>query len=443
MMRIPAGFILGIALAVQADWPCFLGATRDGKSAETGLNPDLTTASVRWSHPRGESYSAPSIRCGRLVLHGRFQGLEKVDCLDAATGTLLWSNETPTTYTDRFRYLSGPRATPAIDGERVYTLGAQGVLSCLRLVDGALLWRRSLRDEFGVGEDFFGFCSSPLVEGDSLILNLGAGTCVVALDKFSGATRWIADDPWGRSYATPVAATVHGQRVLFVFAGGESSPPSGGLLCLDAVTGRIFSRFPWRSPRYSSVNASTPVVSGTRVFVSSSYDVGGVMLDVQPDFTLKEIYRTKAYASHWATPILHNGYLYGFANNKLTCMDWATGTRVWREVIKIDADAPDVEGGSGRGADLYREPPGNAGFGIGSLIYSDGKFLCLGENGLLAWLDLSPDGVRILSSVRLFHAEQAWTAPVLSDGRAYLCQNLPDAENPPRLICVDLVARED
>jgi hypothetical protein len=94
---------------------------------------------------------------------------------------------------------------------------------------------------------------------------------------------------------------------------------------------------------------------------------------------------------------------------------------------------------SGRGIDQYREPPGESGFGIGSLILADGHFLCLGENGLLAWLDLSPAGCRILSSTRLFTADQAWTAPVLSDGRVYICQNLPDSgKSGARLICLDL-----
>jgi outer membrane protein assembly factor BamB len=111
--------------------------------------------------------------------------------------------------------------------------------------------------------------------------------------------------------------------------------------------------------------------------------------------------------------------------------------RVWRKVLKLEGGGSPVEG-RGHGADQYREPPGEAGFGIGSMLYVDGRFLCLGENGLLAWLDLSPEGCRILSSTRLFNAEQAWTAPVLSDGRAYICQNLPDPGNSPRLICIDL-----
>ena len=194
---------------------------------------------------------------------------------------------------------------------------------------------------------------------------------------------------------------MHGRRVLFVFAGGESSPPVGGLLCLDPVTGKIIFRFPWRSPRHASANASTPVVSGTRVFISSSYDVGGVMLEVQPDFSFKEVYRTKAYASHWATPILHEGHLYGFANNKLVCMNWKTGERVWRIVPKLAGENFQSLEGSGRGADRYRPPPGEDGFGIGSLIYADDHFLCLGENGLLAWRRAPHRAARTRSQPRL------------------------------------------
>jgi outer membrane protein assembly factor BamB len=430
--------ILILLPAAHADWPRFLGAGRDGKSAEPGLEKELSRAGVVWAHSRGESYSAPSISGNRLIHHTRFQGLEKIECLDTATGGLLWSDGVPTTYRDRFNYLNGPRASPAIDGDRVYTLGVQGILDCHRLQDGKLLWRRKLGEEFGVDTDFFGFACSPLVEGHSVVVNLGMKKCVAAFDKSTGETRWVSGDQWGRSYASPVAATMHGRRVLLVFAGGESSPPVGGLLCVDPTTGKIHDRFAWRSPRHASANASTPVVSGNRVFISSSYDVGGVMLEVRPDFTFKEIYRTKAYASHWATPILIDGFLYGFANNKLVCMDWATGERVWRSVPQVGSAEFQPLEGSGRGADRYRPPVGDGGFGIGSLIHADGHFLCLGETGLLAWMDLSPDGCIILSSVRLFTADQTWTAPVVSNGRAYICQNLPGIGTEPRLICLDL-----
>lgn len=439
--------IWAAALSAQpADWPQFLGPARNGTSAETGVQTDLSNAVILWTHPRGESYSAPSVSGNRLIQHTRFpfglaqgkQPLEKVECLDVTTGDVLWSDETPVTYRDRFGYLSGPRASPSIDGDRVYTLGVQGTLSCHQLNDGTLLWRRNLIKEFELDTEFFGFTPSPLVEGNSVFINLGMKQCVAAFDKLTGETRWISGNQWGRSYASPVAVTLHGKRMLLVFAGGESSPPVGGLLCLDPADGKITDRISWRSPRTSSVNASTPVISGNRVFISSSYDVDGLMLEVQPDFTFKEIYRTKAYASHWATPILVDGFLYGFANNKLVCMNWETGERVWRIIPKTGEKIfQTLENRSG-GADRYRPPPGKDGFGIGSLIYVDGKFLCLGENGLLAWLDLSPDGCEIISSTRLFTAEQTWTAPVLSNGRLFVCQNLPDGEIPPRLICLDL-----
>jgi len=388
---------------------------------------------------KGESYSAPSIGDGRLIFHHRVSAVEQVECIGAETGELLWSDSYPTRYKDRFNYLNGPRSTPFIDGARVYTLGVEGVLSCFNIKSGTVLWRRKLADEFDLEQDFFGFASSPLIEGDSVILNLGMKKCVAALDKYTGKTKWISGDQWGRSYATPIVATMRGKRVLFVFAGGESDPPVGGLLCLDPDSGKIYFRFPWRSPRHTSVNASTPVVSGNWVFISSSYDVGGAMLEVQPDFSYKLIYETKALASHWATPILYEDHLYGFANNKLTCMEWKTGRRVWRKVLELESgkESPAPES-TGRGADQYREPPGDNGFGIGSLIYVDGHFLCLGENGLLAWLDLSPRGCHIISATRVFNAEQTWTAPVLSNGLIYINQNLPGEDTPARLICLDL-----
>ncbi len=443
-MRVWVLMFMAAAAPVWAAWPQFLGANRDGKGTSAGLETNLLNARWVWTCARGESYSAPSISGGRLFHHTRFQGVEKIECLDSKTGRRVWSDEYTVAYQDRFNYLTGPRASPSIDEGRVYALGVQGMFSCYQANEGKLLWRRDLMKQFDLDTGFFGFASSPLVVADSVVVNLGMGKCVASFDALTGETRWVSGNQWGRSYASPVAATMYGKRIVFVFAGGESNPPVGGLLCLDPGTGRIYDRFAWRSPRELSVNASTPVVEGNRVFISSSYDVGGVMLEVLPDFTFKEIYRTKAYASHWATPILVDGFLYGFANNKLVCMDWQTGERVWRTVPKVgNAEFQSLEG-SGRGADRYRPPVGEDGFGIGSLVYAGGHFLCLGENGLLAWMDLSPEGCKILSHVRLFNAGQSWTAPVLDNGLVYICQNLPDLGNSePRLICIDLTTENE
>lgn len=440
--------------AMVDDWPCFLGPTRDGKTRETGLLAKFIPARqgqpdplLLWSSARGESYTAPSIEGKRLIHFFRRENREIVDCLQADSGKRYWSSACPTTYRDRFGYLNGPRASPAIDGGCVFTLGVQGDLQCLDLATGHLYWRRRLAREFVANEGFFGFSCSPLIEGELVIINMGLGKCVAAFEKQSGALRWVSGSQWGRSYATPVAATVHERRKLLVFAGGMTKPPIGGLLCLDPITGSINSRFPWRSGRQFSVNASTPVVSGSRVFISSSYDVHGAMLEIKPDFTLEVVYRTKAYSSHWATPVLHDGHLYGFSNNKLTCMDWKTGARLWRKTISVgDNSGKDVADDEGlpsptaRGAERYRDSPGKRGFGIGSLIRADGRFLCLGETGLVAWLDLSPQECRVLSMRRLFYSDQTWTAPVLSRGLLYIAQNRADGNTPPRLLCYDLRA---
>jgi len=439
--------------AILSDWPCFLGPTRNGISPETELLqkfspwvPGQSDPLLVWALSKGQSYSAPSIKNGRVVYCHRIGSTEVTECLDAETGDLFWSSTNPTDYVDRYGYLNGPRATPAIDGDRVYTLGAQGVLSCLDLRSGHLYWQTALAAEFDLDQGFFGFSTSPLIEANLLILNLGRGHTVAAFDKLNGKLEWSSGNQWGRSYATPVAATMFGKRLVFVFAGGNTKPPVGGLLGLDPQSGHIHFHFPWRSNRYFSANASSPLVSGNQVFVSSSYDIEGALLEIESDFTHQVVYQGKSFGSHWMTPILYKAYLYGFANSQLTCMEWATGKRMWRQSVKL----PDKGGrdgpknlGTGRAADQYREPPGRRGFGIGSLIHVDGRFLCLGETGLIAWLDLSPKGCRILSARRLFTASQTWTAPVISHGLLYVTQNLPDQQNPPRLLCYDLRAGHD
>ncbi|MDF7822432.1 PQQ-like beta-propeller repeat protein [Pontiellaceae bacterium B12227] len=425
-------------LMVFADWPQFLGPNRDGKQlTSSSLSRCADQLQVIWESPRGESYSAPSTAEGKLIHFYRAGNMERVECLDAETGSQLWVNTFRTTYRDRFHYLNGPRSTPCIKDDRVYTLGAQGILSCLQLESGQVLWRRNLVADYDITTEFFGFATSPLIEGDSIIINLGMKKSMVAFDLLTGDDQWMAGEQWGRSYASPMAATVYGKRVLLVFAGGESSPPVGGLICADPDTGTVHDRFAWRSPRHASVNASTPVVSSNRVFISSSYDVGGVMLEIQPDLSFREVYRTKAYSSHWATPILVDGYLYGFSNNKLVCMNWETGERIWRMVPKVGNAAFRTLEARGGGANRYRPPPGQDGFGIGNLTYVDDRFLCLGENGLLAWMKLSPEGCEVISWARLFTAEQTWTAPVVSNDRIFICQNLPEiGKKEARLICL-------
>ena len=428
---LPAGF-------AASDWPAFYGPTYDFVSPETNLQVGLGGAprgrndpQPLWEMRKGDGYSAPAVAGRRLVAFHRLGDREVVECLDAEAGGLLWTADCPTTYRDRFGYNSGPRASPVIAAGRVYTYGAQAKLQCLDLGTGHLYWRRDLAGEFGANEGFFGVATTPLVDGGLVIVNVGAkgGPCVAAFDAATGRLRWGSGRQWGAGYASPIPATLHGKRVVFVFAGGYSRPPTGGLLCLDPAGGAIHWRLPWRSRRVASVNASSPVVVGDRVMISSIYDVGAVLLQVKPDLTRQTVWTSKRYASHWMMPIVRGGYVYGFAEDLLICLDWRTGGQVWRS--KVTWPAPPA---------AKADPPATVGIGRGSLLWADGRFLCLGETGWLCWLDLTPKGMNILARARLFRARQTWTAPVLIRGLLYVMQNAPDAfaQTPPRLLCYDL-----
>ncbi len=291
--------------AVVQDWPAFLGPTHDGVSGEQGLLKQWPEGgpSLVWEMEVGSGYSSPSVVGEKLVFFHRVDDRDVVECLEATTGKRYWRFAYPTDYEDRYGYSNGPRASPVIDGEYVYTLGAQGKLHCLNLETGTVVWKRDLAEEYRLIPGFFGIGTTPLIEGRLLIVNVGAleGPNVVAFDRMTGEPAWRAGDQWGASYASPVPAVVHGQKRVFVFAGGERSPPVGGLLCINPADGRIDFRFPWRSRTYESVNASCPVVVGDQVFISASYRTGSALLKVMPDFTHSVEWKTNDVGLHHGT----------------------------------------------------------------------------------------------------------------------------------------------
>lgn len=420
--------------AVAGDWPFFLGPTHNAVSPETPLTRDLPPALV-WEFAKGVGYASPTVAGRRLVLPHRIGDEEVIECLDAETGASRWRFRYPTVFEDRYGYNNGPRSSPTIDGDRVYTMGAEGKLHCLELATGETIWRRDLRADYKVPQDFFGTASTPLVEGSLLIVNVGApgGPCVVGYDKETGEEAWRAGTEWGPSYASPVPATVHGERRVFVFAGGESSPPTGGLMSIDPANGSVDFTFPWRSRTVESVNASCPVVFDNKVFISASYRTGGALLEVLPDFTHRVVWTTQEFGLHFNTPIHRDGYLYGFDGRNepdasLACVEAATGRIVWREIPEWTETI--------RGREVI------AGTYRGCLMAVDGAYLCLGELGHLLWMDLTPDGYREISRAWLFAARESWALPVLSRGLLYVGQNTRDIVDGtgPRLLCYDLRA---
>ena len=421
--------------AVTHSWTSFLGPSHNAVSTETPLRRELPPPLV-WELAKGSGYASPAIVGDRLLFLHRLDQEEVVECLHAETGASRWRFRYPTAYEDRYGYNNGPRSSPVIDRDRVFTVGAEGKLYCLDVETGETVWTRDFQAEYGVTQDFFGTASTPLVEGEVLVVNVGGprGACVVGFDTATGRERWRAG-AWGPSYASPVPATVHGQRRVIVFAGGESQPPGGGLLSLDPTTGAVDFTVSHRSRTYESVNAACPVVFDNHVFISASYRAGGVLIEVHPDFTYSVVWTTQDFALHFNTPIYRDGYLYGFdgrnqGDASLACVEAATGRVVWREVPTW-TETFEQNG---------RTQESVLGTARGSLLAVDGQFVCLGEFGHLIWMDLTADGYTEVSRTWLVAARESWTLPVLSRGLLYVTQNTRELITgaPPRLLCYDL-----
>lgn len=452
-MKFACLTVIALALALPCpaeDWPRFLGPRGDNTSLETGLLEKFPTNGVPivWEKKIGTGYSAPSVRDGQLVLHHRVGGEEIVESFDAATGKPGWRYGYPSSYTDPFGYNNGPRCTPLLTSNRCYTFGAEGKLFCLDRLTGKLVWQRDTEKEWNVPPAFFGVGSTPLIEGDKLIVMVGGqpNSGVVALDANTGKTIWenVGKTNWAdaitigwraeipyrwtgeekqASYASPVAATIHGQRHLFCFM-------RQGLVSLNPTNGAInFTRW-FQSIANDSVNAMQPAVQDDLVLISAAYyRVGAVLLRVKPDGkSFEEVWRIPQHPMdardrdaegrwkqpvleiHWNTPVLHDGYLYAFSGRNepdatFRCVEFKTGKLMWsRDERWAPHSSP--------------QPPV---FGRGSAILADGKLIALGEGGLLGLFKVNPKQCEEISrwQVPSLHFP-CWAAPVLSNKRLYL-----------------------
>ncbi|NLT71599.1 MAG: PQQ-binding-like beta-propeller repeat protein [Verrucomicrobiaceae bacterium] len=421
--------------AVTAAWPRFLGPTDNAKSPETHLLDDFPEEGLKkvWELEKGISYTSPVIAGGKLVIFNRFENDEVVQCLDPETGKQFWSYRYPVAYTDRYGFNGGPRASAVLDSGKVYTLGVTSVLTCLDLASGTKLWQRHLATEFPLATYFFGHGSCPLVHDGKVIVPMGTtdNLSVAAFDQHSGRLLWGTRHPWNASYASPVIATLQGEERLLVFGGGESDPPSGGLLCIDPATGALHDAFPWRPDKFESVNGATPVAVGNdSVFISASYGKGGVLLHLNADLKWEERWQSSDFGMHWTTPLLLDGVLYGFPGRNepdawFAAYSVETGEEAWR----IDPDWT-VSLPSGRD---YRMK-----YLRGCLLHADGRTYALGELGSLGIMHLSSAGVEEVDRTQLFLARSTWSLPVLHRGLLYIVQHEPDMDgHAPRLICYD------
>ena len=414
-----------------SDWPTFLGPSGNGTSPETGIRTDWSGGLPNaWQTDLGEGYSMGSVAGGRLFLFDRVGDDARLTARDARSGLVRWTAAYPSQYEDLYGYSLGPRASPVVDGERVYTLGVEGRLRCHRAKDGGLIWEADTVSRFGVVQNFFGVGSTPVVEGDLLITMVGGsppgspptrsgavegnGTGLVAFDKRSGEVRWTLSDELA-SYATPRVVTLGGRRRGFAFT-------RGGLLGFDPVRGTRDFFFPWRARKLESVNAATPVVVDDTVFISETYGPGGVLLKVpasgDPEVVWRDGRRNRSLATHWSTPVHHEGHLYGSSgmgsgDAELRCVDHRTGEVKWSE----------------------------PGLSRSTLLLVDGHLVVLTEYGRLLLVRPDPERFRLVSELELQDAKgrpllrhPAWNAPILSHGLLYV-------RGKDRLVALELIPR--
>lgn len=341
------------------DWPQFLGMNRDSKSAETGLLKSWPAAgpTVLWQKQVGAGFSGPVVAGDRLILFHRLDNQEIVECLNAKSGETQWKHAYPANYRDDFGFDEGPRATPTIADGRVYTLGASGQLRCLELDSGNLVWNRSMLTEYQAQKGFFGVGSSPIIEGDLLLMNVGGKAAgIVGLARDTGKEAWRATSHEA-GYASPIVATLQGRRQAVFFT-------REGIIALDPATGKVGYQKRYRARIQASVNAATPVVLGNSVFVSASYGVGAILLRFD-DVGVREVWQSdEVMSNHFSTCVADGESLFGIdgrqeAGANLRCIHWPTGKVAWT-----------------------RE-----GFGCASIIRADGLLWILSERGDLVLLD--------------------------------------------------------
>jgi outer membrane protein assembly factor BamB len=365
------------------DWPVWRGPDRNGISKESGWNPN--GAKKLWTKELGAGYSSVSVKDGRLYTAGHESGDEKtgkdtVYCLAAGTGEEIWRYSYPCT-TGQFK---GPRATPVVDGTRVYMVSQEGLVICLDAESGKVNWKVDVLEKTGNINIKWGVSTSAVIEGDLLLLNIGEAG--VALKKETGAVAWKSKGVF--SYASPVVFDHQGKRVAAIFS-------ATGLQLVDAATGGKVSSFNWATKH--DINSSDPLILDGRIFISSGYGRGCAMLDLSAGEP-KLLWETSLLKAHFSSSIYIDGFIYGVdgqAKGKgfLRCISAADGSERWSAPI-----------------------------GFGSLIAAGDKLIVLDEEGGLHIAEASPEKYNVISTVATGLEKLCWTPPVLANGMIY-CRN--------------------
>jgi outer membrane protein assembly factor BamB len=392
-------FLASIAGPLRAnDWPQWRGMQRDGVSQEGGLLKEWPSEGPKlvWQVKEiGTGYSTPAVVGERLYLISN-QGLDNefAQCLSTRDGKQIWSTKLGEVGPNEGPQYPGSRSTPTIEGGMAYCLGSNGDLACLEAATGKVVWKKSLRQDFGGKTGKWAYAESPLIDGDTLVCTPGgAEATLVALNKKSGATLWKS--------ALPEADEAAYASVIVVQAGGVKQYVQmlqKGLAGVEAKTGKLLWRYE-NTVKGSPANIPTPVAQDALVY-SSTGRGGAGLVQLKASGTAvaaEEVYFTPKLPNAIGGSVLVGGQLYGTNNQGLICADFATGDVKWQD----------------------------RSVGAGSLCFADGRLYLHGENGEVALVEATSAGYR--EKGRFTPPDQpanrtgkAWAYPVVANGRLYI-----------------------
>ena len=388
-----AGALLAQAAHAE-DWPQWRGSDRAAVWNETGIVETLPPAlKVGWRVPIRSGFSGPAVADGRVFITDWLEnpesrtldGTERVLALDEETGEVLWTHEWTTSYRMLMvSYAVGPRATPTVDAERLYVVGATGRLFCFEAATGRIIWSRDFIEEYDTNVPTWGIASAPLVDGDRLIAVVGGepDALVVAFDKHTGEEIWRAIEVEGEmGYGQPVIYEAGGTRQLIIWH-------AAALASLDPETGAVHWSEPWEAG--SGMSVATPVRSGSYLLVTQFY-FGSLMMRLDADRPTATLLwkgqgrsempdQTQGLHSLITTPIISGDHFYGVDSyGELRGLDARTGERLWTS-DRMTAQAR---------------------WGTAFMVRHDDRYFVNNDEGDLIVAQFTPDGYVEMSRTRL------------------------------------------
>ncbi|MCI0538360.1 MAG: PQQ-like beta-propeller repeat protein [Verrucomicrobiales bacterium] len=384
--------------ALAHDWPQWRGPNRDGISTEHGLSTDWPKEGPKqlWKAEVGAGFSSISVANGRLFTLSNRNETDTVYCLDAGTGKEIWKSSYPSR-TDSKNEEWGPAATPTVEDDVLYTFGLRGQLICFEVATGKIRWQKNVERELGVQSPEWGFTSSPLIQGSVLFLNIGKGGA--AFEKASGKVVWKSGRGPG-AYCTPVPFKAGNESALAIL--GPNS-----IFAINAETGKELWRHAWPTPY--GISIADPIISGDKLFVSSSYGKGAGLVQIGAGKP-SQVWANMNMINHFNTCVLIDGHLYGIncdtkriKEGNLRCVDFNTGEVKWT----------------------------HEGTGAGTQMAVGNKLVALTGGGELIVAEATPSAFKPLARAQVLSG-RCWTVPVFANGRLY-CRNLQGS-----LVCLDV-----